>query len=121
MNDRQLVARVVEAMDGQLTRRGYAAPVDVLLDLGLLDRQRYADWAAGRGDCLERICSANLSKLALVNRTIRLHAKERGLKGTYSAYVHKGRRLRFSVSGLADIERHYSTHYVDTRWQGDER
>lgn len=122
MNETELVRKVVQAMDDEVKRQGYACTVEVLIDIGCLDRKKYEEWRKGEVDYLERVCSGSLSKLTLVNRTVRLHAKERGLKPSYSAYNRwgkgKGMKLRFSKSGLADIERHYATHYVDTLYRG---
>ena len=41
MNDSELVAKVNSAIYHQCKKRGYAAPVDVLLDIGVLSKEKY--------------------------------------------------------------------------------
>ena len=40
--------------------RGYAAPVDVLMDIGVLSKQDYENWRFGKVPYLERVCKINL-------------------------------------------------------------
>lgn len=75
MNDEELRARVRESMFRQCHMRGYAAPVDVLMDIGALSKKNYEDWRFGRADTLERVCSMNLSKLSAVLREMYACAK----------------------------------------------
>lgn len=98
----------------QCHRRGYAAPVDVLLDIGVLDKKKHEDWLYGRVPYLERVCNVNLHKLSEIMKTIRICAKDLDLKPSYSDYRQWGaktRKLRFSKSGDPNIEKHYATHY----------
>ena len=126
MNDEELRARVRESMFRQCHMRGYAAPVDVLMDIGALSKKNYEDWRFGRADTLERVCSMNLSKLSAVLREMYACAKAQNLKPSFCYYKRwgvkkkgQGRRtvlpLRFSRSGDAEIERRYATHYVDEK------
>ena len=80
MNDEELRARVRESMFRQCHMRGYAAPVDVLMDIGALSKKNYEDWRFGRADPLERVCSMNLSKLSAVLREMYACAKAQNLK-----------------------------------------
>ena len=126
MNDEELRARVRESMFRQCHMRGYAAPADVLMDIGALSKKNYEDWRFGRADTLERVCSMNLSKLSAVLREMYACAKAQNLKPSFCYYKRwgvkkkgQGRRtvlpLRFSRSGDAEIERRYATHYVDEK------
>ena len=126
VNDEELRARVHESMFRQCHMRGYAAPVDVLMDIGALSKKKYEDWRFGRADTLERVCSMNLSKLSAVLREMYACAKAQNLKPSFCYYKRwgvkkkgQGRRavipLRFSRSGDAEIERRYATHYVDEK------
>ena len=54
MKDSELVGKVHSSVYHQCQRRGYAAPVDVLMDIGVLSKQRYEDWRYGKVDYLER-------------------------------------------------------------------
>ena len=126
MNDEELRARVRESMFRQCHMRGYAAPVDVLMDVGALSKKNYEDWRFGRADTLERVCSMNLSKLSTVLREMYACAKAQNLKPSFCYYKRWGVKnkgqgrgavipLRFSRSGDAEIERRYATHYVDEK------
>lgn len=125
MNDTELIKKVNAAMYQQCRKRGYAAPVDVLMDVGILSKKDYENWRFGQVDYLERVCKINLRKLSLVMRQMRAYGKKAGLKPSFCYYKRwgvkkkngQGRKpvipLRFSKSGAAEIERQYATHFVD--------
>ena len=127
MNNRELTGKVHSAMYRQCKDRGYAAPVDVLMDVGYLSKADYENWRFGRVSYLERVCMANLSKLSLIMHEMRVCAKKAGLKPSFCYYKQwgvkkkggQGRKpvipLRFSKSGAPEIERWYATHFVDTK------
>ena len=48
MNEKELIGKIHSSMYHQLQTRGYAAPVDVLMDTGILPKQKYEDWRFGR-------------------------------------------------------------------------
>ena len=127
MNNRELAGKVHSAVYLQCRSRGFAAPVDVLMEVGCLSKQDYENWRYGRVDYLERVCKANLSKLSLVMREMRSYAAKAGLKPSFCYYKRwgikkkngQGRKpvipLRFSKSGDPEIERQYATHFVDVK------
>jgi hypothetical protein len=127
MTDGELMEKVHAAVYRQCQCRGYAAPVDVLMDIGVLTKGKYEDWRLGRVDYLERVCNVNLRKLSFIMQQIRAYARENGLKPSVTVYkrwsVKKKTRqghksvilLRFSKSGNLEIERRYATHFVDVR------
>ena len=127
MNNRELGAKVRSAVYLQCRNRGFAAPVDVLMEVGYLSKQDYENWRYGRVDYLERVCKANLSKLSLVMREMRSYAAKAGLKPSFCYYKRWGAKkkngqgrkpvipLRFSKSGDPEIERRYATHFVDLK------
>ena len=90
VNDEELRARVRESMFRQCHMRGYAAPVDVLMDIGALSKKNYEDWRFGRADTLERVCSMNLSKLSAVLREMYACAKAQSLKPSFCYYKRWG-------------------------------
>ena len=61
MNDTEISERVRTVMHQQCRERGYAAPADVLMDLGVLAKPDYLRWRNGKVDYLERVCRCNLS------------------------------------------------------------
>jgi hypothetical protein len=120
-NAKKMANRVHASMDQQLERTGVATPVQVLMDLDMLTKKDYDNWRFGKADYLERVCKANLHRLAAVMREVRLYARNNNLKPSWTFYKQWGQKgsgpttkLRFSKSGNEDIERHYATHYVDT-------
>lgn len=52
MTEKELIGKVHSAVYHQCQRRGYAAPVDVLMEVGVLPKQKYEDWRFGRVDYL---------------------------------------------------------------------
>ena len=150
MNDKELIGKIHSAIYHQCQRRGYAAPVDVMMEIGVLPKQKYEDWRFGRVDYLERVCTVNLRKLSFctvnlrklsfIMHQIRLYAQKTGLKPSFCYYKRWGVKkkngqghkpvipLRFSKSGDPEIERWYATHFVDTKqvehlkeWQNTEK
>ena len=99
----------------QCKSRGFAAPVDVLMDIGVLDKKKYNDWRHGRVPYLEAVCTVNLHKLSEIMKVVRAYAAANGLKPSFTDYRQVGskdRKLRFSKSGNPAIEKAYATHYV---------
>ena len=127
MNNADLIKKVNASMYQQCQRRGYAAPVDVLMDIGILPKQKYEDWRFGKVDYLERVCTANLNKLSSVLHQMIVYAKRADLKPSFCYYKRWGVKkkggqgkkpvipLRFSKSGDPEIEKWYATHFVDTK------
>lgn len=127
MNNRDLTGKVNSAMYRQCRDRGFAAPVDVLMEIGYLSKKDYENWRYGRVSYLERVCTANLSKLSTVMHQMRVYAKKAGLKPSFCCYKRWGVKkkggqghkpvipLQFSKSGEPEIERWYATHFVDTK------
>ena len=125
MNEKELTGKIHSSMYHQLQVRGYAAPVDVLIDTSILPKQKYEDWRFGRVRYLEAVCNANLKRLSFVLRQMRVYAQAHGLKPSFCYYKRWGVRkkngtghkpvipLQFSKSGSPEIERSYATHFVD--------
>lgn len=125
MNDKELIGVVHSSVYHQCQKRGYAAPVDVLMDIGVLSKENYENWRFGRVPYLEKVCSVNLHKLSFIMGQIRNSAKKNGYKESFTFYRRWGNTnrsgnretvpLRFSKSGDPDIERAYATHYLDEK------
>jgi hypothetical protein len=107
--------RVVRAAEAALAEQHYVSAIDVLLRLRWLAQPHLDEWRQGRVECLERVMQVNLHKLSTAMVAFRRWAQRRGLKPSETAYVARTRDrrpLRFSVSGAAEIERAYRTHWV---------
>jgi hypothetical protein len=117
MNNADLEKEVKRLVHLNRYEKGYVCPVDILMQLDYLSKNDYENWRFGRADYLEKVCKINLRKLTLINKLIRKHSKDLGLKESWTAYNKFGKgvkkRLRFSKSGKQTIENAYSTHYID--------
>lgn len=127
MDEKEIISKVHSAMYHQCKKRGYAAPVDVLMEIGVLPKQKYEDWRFGRVDYLEHVCTVNLRKLSFIMHQMRVYAQKSGLKPSFCYYKQWGVKkktgqghkpvipLRFSKSRAPEIERWYATHFVDIK------
>ena len=123
VKESELIGKVYSAVYHQCQQRGYAAPADVLVDIGVLPKQKYEDWRFGKVRYLEAVCTCNLKKLSFIMKQIRSYAKKSSLKPSFCYYKRWGVKkrhghkpvipLRFSKSGNPEIEKAYATHYVD--------
>lgn len=104
--------KVRTLMDKHCNGEGSVRPVDVLLDLGYLKEKDLNAFLSGLVPYLEKVCTANLSKLKTLLDEMSSYAKERGYKESVSAYKHKGKVLRFSKSGSPYIEKKYSARFT---------
>ena len=86
MNEKELTGKIHSSMYHQLQSRGYAAPVDVLIDTGILPKQKYEDWRFGRVRYLEAVCNANLKRLSFVLHQMRVYAQAHDLKPSFCYY-----------------------------------
>lgn len=126
MKDGELIGKVHNSIYQQCQKRGYAAPVDVLMDVGVLQRQKYEEWRFGKIPYLEAVCNCNLHQLSFLMKQICSYASKNGLKPSFCYYKRWGVKkkngqghkpvypLRFSKSGKVDIEKAYATHYIDS-------
>jgi hypothetical protein len=111
-----LYPRIARTTDDLLRRGTFVAPVDVLLAMELLTRERLEDWRHGRVPFLERVINCNLTRLGRVLRILRFHAHDLNLKPSWTAYMRWGKgpkqRLRFTKTGDPKVEEAYATHFV---------
>ena len=127
MTDSDWIGKVHSSMNHQCRKRGYAAPVDVLMDVGALPKARYEDWRFGRIPFLEAACTVNLRMLSFLLHEMRAYAQKNNLKPSYCVYKQwsvkkkngQGKKpvipLQFSKTGKQEIERSYATHFVDAK------
>lgn len=127
MNDGEWIGKIHSSMDRQCKARGYAAPVDVLMDAGVLSKQKYEEWRLGRVPFLESVCMVNLHRLTFILHEMRVYARKNGLKPSFCYYKQwavkkkngQGHKpvipLRFTKSGNPEVEKSYATHFVDPK------
>ena len=108
--------RVVRAVDSILVRRDFVSPIDVFIEMALLNAESIAEWRAGRLPFLERGIQCNLSAASRILRLLRMHAHDLNLRPSGTAYVRRTRggrlRLRFTKSGDLKVEEAYARHFV---------
>jgi hypothetical protein len=116
MNREELKKKVRVTAGSLLYTKGYISPVDLLIAMEKLSPKNYEDWRMGRIPYLEKVCETNLSKLTSIMKELRSYAHENGLKSSLTVYQKWGKgnkiRLRFSKSGIPQIEEAYATHYI---------
>jgi len=119
MNTLELEKKVKQIVHALAYEKGYVCSVDVLLKLTYLSKQDYESWRFGRIDYLEKVCQVNLSKLSLINQTIRKNANQLGLERSWTGYNKFGKgiskKLIFSKLRDCQIEDAYATHYLDKK------
>jgi len=117
MNNVDLEKNIRRIISELSDEKGYICSIDVLLGLNYLSKTDYEKWRNGQVDYLERVCQANLGKLTTINKIIRQIAAKMNLVPSLTVYNKYGKgpkqRLRFSKSGDFNIEKAYSTHFLN--------
>lgn len=127
MNNQEMIVKIHLSMNQQCKERGYATPVDVLMQLDILTKSNYEQWRLGKIPFLESVCTVNLHKLSFALHQMRVYAQSQGLKPSFCYYKQwavkkkngQGRApvipLRFSKYDKPEVERGYATHFVVVR------
>lgn len=103
MKDGELIEKAHNSVYQQCQKRGYATPMDVLIDVGVLEKQKYEEWRFGKVPYLEAVCNCNLRQLSFVMKQIQSYADKNGLKPSFCYYKQWGVKKR---SG-AEINRRF--------------
>ena len=98
VKESELIGKVYSAVYHQCQQRGYAAPADVLVDIGVLPKQKYEDWRFGKVRYLEAVCTCNLKKLSFIMKQIRSYAKKSNLKPSFCYYKRWGVKKGMAIS-----------------------
>ena len=108
--------KIVKVVESVLRSENFVTPIEVLISMGLLEKQNIDDWRKGRIPYLEKVVKCNLARASRILRILRFHAHDLKLKPSVTVYQRKthGRKipLRFSKSGERSIEEAYSRHFV---------
>jgi len=108
--------RVVLAVAKVLSKTDVVAPVEVLLEMGNLNKKNLEAWRKGQVPYFERVFEGSLSKANRILRIIGFHAHDLNMVPKKTVYHQHGkgkkRILRFSKSGEDKIEEAYSKHYI---------
>lgn len=118
MDRQSLKGQIHNAVYQHIQTKGWVAPIDVLMNIGVLSKENYENCRFGRIPFLEKVCQSNLRQLSEIMREIRAYANKNGLKPSWTCYHQWGKnnkvKLRFSKSGDEKVEYHYATHFLDT-------
>ena len=123
LKDRELSGKVHSAVYHQCQRREYATPADVLIEIGVLSKQKYEEWRFGKIPYLEQACTCNLRQLSAIIRQIRRYAEKSGLKPSFCYYKRWGVKkeqghksvIPLRKSGKPEIKKAYATHHLDIK------
>jgi hypothetical protein len=111
--------RIERAVAAILAKGNVVAPVDVLVNMGMLGPSDLENWRFGRVPYLERVIHGSLSRLSRLLRILGFHCHDLNLAASQTAYVKwgKGKRtpLRFTKTGEPRLEKVYARHFV---WPG---
>jgi hypothetical protein len=117
--DDSLFPRIERAVARILAKGKVVAPVDVLVDMGLLAPEKLEDWRRGRVHYLEKVIHCNLTRLSRILRILRVQAHDLNLVPSVTTYTRWGKgptqRLRFTRTGDPNLEEAYARHFV---WPG---
>jgi len=111
----KLYPKVVKAAAELLKESDEISPIDILMKVGNLTPQGYDNWRHGRIPYLERVFQGSLSKASRFLRIIAFHAHDLNMLPRQHTYFQIGKKnkLRFTRSGIPDVENAYSRHF---RW-----
>lgn len=119
-NDK-LYPRVERAVEKILAKDKVVAPVDMLVQMRLLEPTHLEDWRRGRVPYLEKIIDANLTRLSRLLRILRFHTHDLKIVPSVTAYMRRGKgpkqRLRFTKTGDPKPGEAYARHFV---WPGND-
>lgn len=114
--DDPLYPRIVRAVGVLLARHASVAPVDVMVEMGMLDAKQLEEWRFGRIPYLERAIKGSLPRLSRLLRVLRFHAHDLNLVPSVTVYTRYGKgpkqHLRFTKTGDKKLEEGYSRHFV---------
>jgi hypothetical protein len=115
----RLFPRIERAVATILERGKVVAPVDVLVEMGLLALEHLDDWRRGKVPYLERVIRCNFTKLSRLLRILRFHVHDLNLVPSMTVYMRWGKgprlRLQFTKTGDPKLEDAYARHFV---WPG---
>ena len=109
---KKISQRVATVAGNVVSKKGYVSVIDLFLGIGWLTLDKVVDWKSGKTPYLERVITANLSKISKAMKEFKAWAIHSKLKASFTGYKHKNQKLRFSKTGQPNIETAYSTHYV---------
>lgn len=112
-----LYSKIIDAVDSIIKSKQFIAPIDLFISLSLLTNTDVENWRFKRIPYLEKAIKCNLSKAIRILEILSYHALELKMKPSTTVYMNHGKAaksvLRFSKTGDKNIEKSYSTHFVN--------
>lgn len=100
--------RIVAAAGRILARQREISPIELFVEMGLLEPAQVARWRRAEVPYLERVVRWNLSRASRIFRILRFHAHDLNLGPSVTRYHHRQQPLRFSKSGDTPVEAAYA-------------
>jgi hypothetical protein len=115
-NQNQTKERVEQAAEIVLNNQGYVCPIDVLVQMRLLDPVHVQEWKQGKIPYLEDAIYCNADKFVFAMQCFNAWSwlSEKGLEPreiVYYGMTRDQRALQFTENGGADYERFFRIHY----------
>lgn len=85
--DDPLYPRIVRAVAVLLARHPVVAPVELMVEMGVLERKQLEEWRLGRIPYLERAIKGSLPRLSRLLRVLRFHAHDLNLVPSVTVYT----------------------------------
>ncbi len=115
-SERDILRELGRVTAALLHEKGSIAPVEVFFRLGSLTQADDERWRRGQIPVLERVIQINLTRITCIMQALRRHSLQGHLRPSLTVSTswesRPRRHLRFSVSGQAQIEAAYATHYL---------
>lgn len=113
---RDLSERVVGAAERVLEVKGYVSPIELLMQMRLLQPAAVRRWENGECDCLEPFIQGSSKKLSMVWDIFAVWARSKQMSPVRAALRSSGREqshdLRISADGATQIEEFFRTCYA---------
>jgi hypothetical protein len=108
--------RIVRAVAALLAKSATIAPVDVFVEMNLLQASDLESWRFGRIPYLEKVIRCNLAAASRILRILRMHVHELKLQPSLTEYRKWGKgpkfALRFTKTGDPGVEEAYCRHFL---------
>ena len=95
MKNGELIGKVHNSVYQQCQKRGYVALVDVLMDVGVLEKQKYEEWRLGKSRTWRRSVTG-IYTVVFCYEAIQSYAGKNGLKLSFCYYKQWGAKRKRS-------------------------
>ena len=104
--------RITSAVARILGRKNFVSPIDLFIEMSLLEPESVRKWKRGETSYLERAIRCNLAQASRILRILRFHAHDLNLAPSQTAYRNGKQPLQFSKTGEPPLEAAYARHFL---------